>query len=416
METKLTAKRQILFLALLCSVTYFVGYLNRQNYSAVLVEIISCEGYSKTAASAALTTLFISYGIGQIVSGYLCEYFRPARVIGVGVFISAVMNLLIPLCKDTVAMVTVWCVNGFGQALLWPPMVQLMTMLLPMQDYQEKSFWISWSGHLGTMAVYLLAPMLIRVSGWRAMFLVSGAVALVMTVVWFWGMRKVEHWAAPVLGSRHRTENSKAEQETKHSIPRAMLVVLAVVMLAIVLQGILRDGIHSWLPTYFSETFHVESSTAIFGGLVMPVFSLVCSIVTSWLYRKVISNELVAASLIFAVAAVACGLVLFVGSSSPALALTMLALASGCASGVNMLLIVQVPAHFRDTGHVSTIAGVLNACTYIGSCISTYGIAVITERSGWDATLLIWTLSAITGMVLCLVLIRRWTKFRKINK
>ena len=78
-----------------------------------------------------------------------------------------------------------------------------------------------------------------------------------------------------------------------------------------------------------------------------------------------------------------------------------------------MLLIVQILACFRVAGRVSAIVGVLNACTYVGSCISIYGIATITERSGWNATLLIWTLSGAIGIVLCLAILRRWTKFRE---
>ncbi len=39
---------------------------------------------------------------------------------------------------------------------------------------------------------------------------------------------------------------------------------------------------------------------------------------------------------------------------------------------------------------VGLISGLLNSCTYIGSALSTYVIAVITDHFGWSATLLIW--------------------------
>ena len=49
-----------------------------------------------------------------------------------------------------------------------------------------------------------------------------------------------------------------------------------------------------------------------------------------------------------------------------------------------------IPAFFRDTGNVSTISGILNACVYIGSALSTYGFASLSEHSGWNAVVLLW--------------------------
>ena len=43
-------KRYISLLAVLCMIVYFVSYLTRINYSAVLVEIVNSRGISKTEA------------------------------------------------------------------------------------------------------------------------------------------------------------------------------------------------------------------------------------------------------------------------------------------------------------------------------------------------------------------------------
>ena len=64
----------------------------------------------------------------------------------------------------------------------------------------------------------------------------------------------------------------------------------------------------------------------------------------------------------------------------------------------------------KKFGKVSTISGILNSCTYVGSAASTYGIALISEKAGWNFTLLIWFIIALTGTVICFVAARPWTK------
>ena len=68
----------------LCAAVYFCSYLTRQNYATVLVEIIESEGVSKAAASAAITGMFITYGLGQIISGYLGDRLNSCHLIAAG--------------------------------------------------------------------------------------------------------------------------------------------------------------------------------------------------------------------------------------------------------------------------------------------------------------------------------------------
>lgn len=79
-------------------------------------------------------------------------------------------------------------------------------------------------------------------------------------------------------------------------------------------------------------------------------------------------------------------------------------------------LIKLITANFEGLAYenavtkVSTISGILNSCTYIGSAASTYGIALISEKAGWNFTLLIWFIIALTGTAICFAAARPWTK------
>ena len=78
--------------------------------------------------------------------------------------------------------------------------------------------------------------------------------------------------------------------------------------------------------------------------------------------------------------------------------------------GVNLMLICMLPPYFEKYGNISTISGVLNACTYVGSAASTYGIAVLSERVGWTQTIFLWFAVAVVGSTICLLCMKSWKK------
>ena len=189
---KLTTKKYIFALVFLCSVIYFVSYITRINYSAVLVEIMRSEGFEKTAASVPLTGLFIVYGVGQLISGYLGDKFSPEKIIFFGLLLTSGMNILLPLCSSTHLMTAVWCVNGFAQALMWPPLVKILSKLLTLDDYAKNIIYIHFGSGIGTIAVYVISPVIISNSSWKFVFFTAAAVAIIVAVVWIFTIFRIE--------------------------------------------------------------------------------------------------------------------------------------------------------------------------------------------------------------------------------
>ena len=81
--------------------------------------------------------------------------------------------------------------------------------------------------------------------------------------------------------------------------------------------------------------------------------------------------------------------------------------------GVNLLLIGFVPRYFGRFGRTALISGVLNSATYIGSALSNYGTAAIAESFGWSSTIVTWTVIALGGTAVCLLLTHKWQTFKE---
>ena len=179
---------------------------------------------------------------------------------------------------------------------------------------------------------------------------------------------------------------------------------------AIVLQGMLRDGVTTWMPSYIIEVYNWNTASSILTGVILPVFSIFSFQAATRLYRKVFTNPLTCAGVFFALGFVcAAGLYMVTGGNAW-VSVFLSALLTGAMHGVNMMLISMLPPYFKRVGLTGTASGLLNSCTYIGSALSTYGVAAISEFAGWKITVLIWTGIALAGTVLCLVSIKPFKK------
>ena len=375
-----------------------VSYITRINYGAVIAEMEASTHISKSLLSMAPTGSFITYGAGQIVSGICGDRFSPKKLVSYGLTVTVLMNLLIPICRNPYQMLAVWCVNGFAQAFMWPPLVRLMTALLSAEDYKKTTVKVSWGSSLGTILIYLISPLFISTLGWKSVFFFSAGCGIVMIFVW----NKCSY--------EIKTERKKAAAERKGSNRTLFTPLMICIMLAIMLQGMLRDGVTTWMPSYISETYHMSSSISILTGVLLPIFGIVCFQITSWLYRKKITNPVLCAGVIFGAGTVSAFALFLLSGQNAAFSVLFSAMLTGCMHGVNLILICMLPAFFKNSGNVSTVSGVLNSCTYVGSAASTYGIALLSERFGWHYTLLTWLLIGTAGTVLCLACIRAWKK------
>ena len=284
-------------IVVMCCIVYFISYITRKNYAAIIVEFVNDTGIAIDSASLALAGHAIFYGVGQLLSGYLGDKISPKLLIACGLFTTALMNIFLPLCSGVALLTAVWCVNGLAQAMMWPPIVKILSSTFSSSDeYKKATVKISNSSMIATVLLYLLSPVCITYSGWQIIFYVAGALAAVMAFVVLLLMPEVsdETDARP---QKTDTEN-KAQTSLGIKFP---FVLFGLIMIAIVLQGMMRDGVADWLPTYLENEFAISSQVAILLGVAPPIFAMLCFELVSFLSRKVVKNEMTFAGVIFAV-------------------------------------------------------------------------------------------------------------------
>ncbi len=404
-------KKQVGALVFLLALVYFTSYISRINLGAVLVEIIESGFADRRIASLAVVASSVTYGAGQIISGYLGDKYRPQSVIFVGFIITAAMNFGVFVIKESTLLIPLWAINGFAQALMWPPMMSIMTKFFSKDEFQSACVKVSYGSASGTIAVYLFSPVFISLFGFKSVFAFCGAAALAVGFIWktWFGKLSRKEWKTGGGSVVKITDNKDLTSANK----AMSIIVLAAIMISVILQGALRDGITTWMPSYISETFNLGGAVAILTGVVMPVFAMFSLKLTQIVSSKILKNELVCSGVVFLLTVV-CAVTLGVFSDKNiALSVFLSAVLIGCMHAVNFVLVCVVPPYFAKQGKVSLVSGIINSCTYVGSAVSTYAIAVFSADYGWKNTIMLWAVIALGGAVLCFAFKNAWKKYIK---
>ena len=76
----ITGKR----LAWLFAFVYFSSYVTRINFSAVIQEVITDTGFEKSALSVIIVCMSVTYGVGQVINGWIGDHIKPQNLIFIG--------------------------------------------------------------------------------------------------------------------------------------------------------------------------------------------------------------------------------------------------------------------------------------------------------------------------------------------
>lgn len=395
---------------------------------------------------------FFAYGIGQLCNGLLGDRMHPGKMIFTGLSIAALMNLLMGFTGQFFLMAVIWGINGYAQAMIWPPIIRIFAEMLEKERKMKYCIDIVSSQVVGTLASYLIAAGVMWLFGWKAVFAAASLCLAVMAAVWLAGFGKIERGDGRNNSREHREEGGKTLGENVNPVPGSgeketaqpssgdhdaalsqkkhvqsssgdhcaaqsqeensfsyllLHCGLLAVLFPVVIHGMLKDGVTTWVPTYITETFLTSPSFSILVTTVLPILNLTGAYAAKYVYRKCKEHEVKSAALFFAAATAAlCGLWVWKGVS---IILTVLLFAVTTASmmAVNTLFVNMLPLRFEKLGRVSTVSGFLNSAAYLGTAVSTFTIGIMVEKMGWNVTIGSWVVFTAGALACCVVFRKR---------
>lgn len=359
----------------ICWLAYTAAYVGRLNYNASMVAIIPDLGTTKARAGLVSSMFFFAYGIGQLVNGVLSKRYNAKKMVFFSLSVSAVLNLIMPLCGNISSMKYVWLVNGAIQSILWSTLIKTLADFVSDEKLPRAVLYMSATVTVGTFIAYGVSALAVRSGDWRATFYFASAVLFVSAFVWLFLYGPNPE--SPVF-KKERVERTKIKPDG------TVVAALGVASLAGIADGFIKDGVNAWTPSVLYEEFGVSPSFSILLTLFLPVVSTLSAAAAKNVHKKIESHSTMDL-MFFTFSALMCAGVLL-SLRARGLIFIMVCF-TGVASGMSMINNVvtsMLPLDFRRFVDAGLAAGVLNAFCYAGGTLASFLLGAISQSRGWN--------------------------------
>lgn len=362
------------------------------NLSVALPAIGVQYGWSKAALGAIGSSFFWTYALGQLINGYLGDRVSSRWFVGLGLSVSAILNLCFGFAKTLPLMILLWGLNGFFQSMLWGPIMKTLAHWLPDKPTTQTAIRISTSTIGGYFLAWGLSGYLVSRFGWSWAFWLPSVVVFAFALIWLVMMRDSPDSIG--LGELREVEHQQAADNGPVALKRPFGQVAAqtglwVMALACLAQGVIKDGISLWGPTMLLEIPGRMFSSAIALSLMIPTMNFAGIFLSGWITKSFRGLHRPAISSMLAVSAVAAAGLSLTRSNLIGSAL-LLAGASCFIYGANTLLLTVIPLNYRSYGLTSAVAGFLDGSAYLGAALSGMLNGWLADSGGWGLVALSW--------------------------
>lgn len=170
---------------LLCLSTA-LNYLDRQVLSILAGTIQKELGLSEIDYSRITSAFLVSYTVMYAVSGRLLDRFGTRIGLAVSVVAWSLANMLHGFARTAHHLMACRFLLGVGESANWPAAVKAVAEWFPMR---ERALAVSIFNSGGSIGAAIAAPVVAGLAlafGWRAAFVITGALGLAWLVGWLW--------------------------------------------------------------------------------------------------------------------------------------------------------------------------------------------------------------------------------------
>lgn len=397
-----------------CFAVYTASYIGRINFSAALADIVADGLFTKSEAGIIGSAFFFVYGAFQIINGFLGDKLSPFKMIITGTFLSGAANICMSFCTTNTAMAVVWGFNGFSLSLLWAAILKILANIINDGMRSKACLNISVTLPIGTIAAYLIASVAIRFFDWKYVFYVPAVILFAVCAFFTVSYLKIKPHITERTVETAPADNGAKSKKTVSLVSVLALAGVFMLLPADAVHGAVKEGITTWVPTMITEIYSTEASFSVFLSVILPVFNLTGVYIITPVYNKLFKkDELKTGAAILAFAAVPLALLIFIDNIPMVLSVALLAVITTAMHSYNYMIITLVPMRFAYCGRTATVTGIMNATAYVGCAAASYGFGVISDKIGWNGTVVVWLAIDIAAVIFTTLASLKWRKFIK---
>ncbi|MBR5834799.1 MAG: MFS transporter [Bacteroidales bacterium] len=288
------------------TVAYSLYYVCRMSLSVVKQPLIDEGVLSAGELGLIGSALLFVYAVGKFLNGFIADYCNIKRFMAIGLFVSALINLLLGVLGMVhefmhlstavifFSFAILWGLNGWMQSMGSPPGVICLSRWFPKSKRGTYYSIFSSTPYVGEFLSFIITGLIVGAIGWKAGFIVAAIAGLVGSLVILWMVSDT-----PESKGLPSVQKLTGEDVTKHDVmptrelqkyvlkhPAIWIIALSSAFIYITKYAITGWGV---LFLQKEKGFPIEEATQIIGFYAAA--GMVGTVCAGWLSDKVFRSD-----------------------------------------------------------------------------------------------------------------------------
>lgn len=285
------------------TVAYSLYYVCRMSLSVVKQPLIDEGVLSAGQLGLIGSALLFVYAVGKFMNGFIADYCNVRRFMATGLFISALVNLLLgvlgfiggaPSGLIFIVFAILWGINGWMQSMGSPPGVISLSRWFPRSKRGTYYSIFSATPYLGEFLSFIITGVVVGALGWQSGFIVAAAAGLIgSAVILLFVSDTPESKGLPSVYELSGEEMKKEDKMPTRELQK--LVVrhpgIWIIALSSAFIYITKYAIAGWGVLFLQKArgFSLEDATQIIA--FSAAFGVVGTVLAGWLSDRVFRGD-----------------------------------------------------------------------------------------------------------------------------
>lgn len=286
------------------TIAYSLYYVCRMSINVVKQPLIDEGVLSAGELGLIGSALLFVYAVGKFLNGFIADYCNIRRFMATGLFISAIVNLLlgvfgwfhsmIPSVVMFLGFALLWGINGWMQSMGSAPGVISLSRWFPQSRRGSYYSLFSTSPYIGEFLSYNILAFVVVWLGWQAGFIVAALAGLSGTaLILFFVSDTPESKGLPSVQELSGEAMTKADTQPTRHLQKKVLRHPGIWVIAIssAFIYITKYAIAGWGILFLQKEhgFGLEGASQIIA--FSAVFGILGTVIAGWLSDKVFKGD-----------------------------------------------------------------------------------------------------------------------------
>jgi sugar phosphate permease len=401
-------------------ITYAGYYFCRKNLSIVLPVLYGVSGLGHLELANIVFGYSLLYALGQVGFGFLSDRIGAKRVVGSGLLLIVVSNLMMGVHASMAWLLLFACLNGIAQATGWSGLVKIMASWFNSTNRGVVMAWWGTNYVLGgflatTFATWSIAQgILLPQWGWRRGFAFPAICVLLIAIPFWLGVDDTPEEAGLIpsesQGCAKRPANRSSWGELGALLRKRSLWMIGI---SYFFLELCRYALMFWLPFYMVQELKYGVRTAGYLSSLYELVGIAGAVLAGYISDHFNQSRRAPVSVVML-----CGLgcVMLAESKFASLGLTGVAIAISLAGllsyGPDTLLSGAAAQDVGETKSAATASGLIDGIGHLGALFSPYVVLYASERYGWKW---LFIFLGVVSFLAAIVLVPMWN-FKPIDE